>query len=88
MGWTDSHLHQFIVGHMYYGVPDPEWGNEVKNEKRIRLAQIVTAVKTPTFSITMLWLDGGQLNRARTEAYTTYHTGEGLGTDPAGSQGR
>ena len=22
MGWTDSHLHQFIVGQTYYGVPD------------------------------------------------------------------
>ena len=45
MGWTDSHPHQFLVGHMDDGVPGPEWGNEVKNEKRIRLGQIVTAVK-------------------------------------------
>jgi len=24
MGWTDSHLHQFIVGEIYYQVPDPD----------------------------------------------------------------
>lgn len=40
MGWTDSHLHQFIVGNTYYGVPDPEWDLDVKNEQRVKLNQI------------------------------------------------
>ena len=40
MGWTDTHLHQFIVGRETYGVPDPEWGNDVKNEKTVKLEQI------------------------------------------------
>lgn len=26
MGWTDSHLHQFIVGKRRYGLVDPEFG--------------------------------------------------------------
>jgi hypothetical protein len=31
MGWTNSHLHQFIVGHTYYG--DPEMmGDDMENE--------------------------------------------------------
>ncbi|MDP9314400.1 MAG: plasmid pRiA4b ORF-3 family protein [Chloroflexota bacterium] len=40
MGWTDSHLHQFIVGDSYYGIPDPEWAREVKHEQRARLSQV------------------------------------------------
>ena len=24
MGWTDSHLHEFIIGGAHFGVPDPE----------------------------------------------------------------
>jgi hypothetical protein len=45
MGWTDSHLHQFIVGGVYYGVPDPEWDMEVKSERRVQLAQVLPQVK-------------------------------------------
>ncbi len=45
MGWTDSHLHQFIVRDQYYGVPDPDWSFEVKSEQRVKLEQIVAAVK-------------------------------------------
>ncbi len=25
MGWTNSHLYQFVVGEASYGVPDPDW---------------------------------------------------------------
>ena len=42
MGWFNSHLHQFIVRGQYYGTPDPDFGFEVKNEKRIKLNQIVS----------------------------------------------
>src|SRR5438105_3823682 len=28
MGWTDSHLHQFVAGGTFYGVPDPEYGGD------------------------------------------------------------
>jgi hypothetical protein len=45
MGWTDSHLHQFIVGDTYYGVPDPDDLSETKNEKGVRLDQIVARPK-------------------------------------------
>ena len=40
MGWTDTHLHQFIVGRDRYGVPDPEWDDDIKNEKTVKLEQI------------------------------------------------
>jgi hypothetical protein len=46
MGWTDSHLHQFIVDGVYYGIHDPDWADlEIKSERRVKLGQIVTAVK-------------------------------------------
>jgi hypothetical protein len=35
MGWTDSHLHQFVLGRVFYGVPDREgddFGTETLNE--------------------------------------------------------
>jgi hypothetical protein len=45
MGWTNSHLHQFITGGVYYGEPDPEYGFDVVNEKRSRLQELVCHVK-------------------------------------------
>ena len=33
MGWTDSHLHQFIVGETYFGPPDPYY-DDLANERR------------------------------------------------------
>ncbi|MFZ5915453.1 MAG: IS1096 element passenger TnpR family protein [Chloroflexota bacterium] len=40
MGWTESHLHQFIVGETYYGEPHPDYGFEMRDERRVRLSQI------------------------------------------------
>lgn len=47
MGWTDSHLHQFIVGRTYYGQPDPNYGSdlEMRNESRVKLQQIAPGEK-------------------------------------------
>ncbi len=46
MGWFDVHLHQFTVRGEYYGLPDLEFDFdfEVKNEKRVKLNQIVSGV--------------------------------------------
>lgn len=53
MGWTDSHLHQFIVKSganiVYYGMPDPDfmpgWGSETLNEKRFVISDLLSAPK-------------------------------------------
>lgn len=45
MGWYDSHLHQFVVGEDYYGVPDPEDFREVRDERRVKFNQILTEPK-------------------------------------------
>jgi hypothetical protein len=46
MGWWDSHLHQFIVGDVYYGVPSSEDWYEVKDERRAKLSQIAPQEKS------------------------------------------
>ena len=40
MGWENYHLHQFIVGTTRYGEPDPEYGLEMKDDRRVRLQKI------------------------------------------------
>lgn len=48
MPWTNSHLHQFIVGRVYYGRPDPEFadmGSETLNENRYTIADIAPGAK-------------------------------------------
>lgn len=37
MGWTDSHLHGFRKGRESYGVPDPDFPGDFKNERNVRL---------------------------------------------------
>lgn len=36
MGWTDSHLHQFIKGKIYYGAADPEFDGEDEAKTKLR----------------------------------------------------
>src|SRR5579859_3168596 len=40
MGWENSHLHQFIVGNTRYGEPDPEYGDDMKDDRRVKLQRI------------------------------------------------
>jgi Plasmid pRiA4b ORF-3-like protein len=40
-GWTNSHLHQFVVGGACYGLRDPDGDNaDMLDERRYRLAQL------------------------------------------------
>jgi hypothetical protein len=45
MPWQDYHLHQFIVGEVYYGVPSPEDWHEVEDERRVRISQLAPQEK-------------------------------------------
>lgn len=40
MGWEDYHLHQFIVGDAYYGVPFPDDWHEIEDERHVTLNQV------------------------------------------------
>ncbi|NMO91910.1 plasmid pRiA4b ORF-3 family protein [Actinomycetospora sp. TBRC 11914] len=39
LGWTDSHLHEFVVGDVHHGVVDPD-GPDVEDERRTRLSDL------------------------------------------------
>lgn len=47
MGWYDSHLHQFIAGRAYYGVPsrDSFFDMELKDERKVSLNQVISKPK-------------------------------------------
>lgn len=45
MGWSDSHLHQFMIGGISYGVPDPDDEQEVRDERKVKLNQLLSAPK-------------------------------------------
>jgi hypothetical protein len=49
MGWTNSHLHQFILGRTMYGIPDDEFGGdfglEIEDENKYKLSQLLKKEK-------------------------------------------
>ncbi len=45
MGWTDSHLHQFIANKKFYGVPDDDFELEMEDETKYKLAQLLKKEK-------------------------------------------
>lgn len=40
LGWTDSHLHQFVTDELTYGVPDPDADEEQRDETGVRLKDL------------------------------------------------
>jgi hypothetical protein len=45
MGWTNSHLHLFLIEGMEYGEPDLEYDWEVKDERKVKLNRVVSGEK-------------------------------------------
>ena len=45
MGWFDYHLHQYIVGDSYIGIPDPDFEMDVIDERKIYLYDLVSNPK-------------------------------------------
>ena len=41
MGWTDSHLHQFVAKGVVYALPEPDFGTEARNEARVRIDEVL-----------------------------------------------
>ncbi len=50
MGWYGGHLHLFDVRGMTYGDPDPDWGGDMADERKVGLAQAL-----PTVGSKMRW---------------------------------
>jgi hypothetical protein len=45
MGWTDSHLHSFLINGVEYGQPMPEYDLDIRSERSVKLSQVVTGEK-------------------------------------------
>jgi len=41
MLFEDCHLFQFEIGNRRYGYPDPDWGNDMRDARYIRLSSVV-----------------------------------------------
>jgi hypothetical protein len=41
MGWENAHLHEFVINGTSYGQSHPEYGLEMKTERRARLDELV-----------------------------------------------
>lgn len=46
MGWANSHLYQFTIGGINYGIPDDEWGLKIEDAKKVKLADMVAEEKS------------------------------------------
>ncbi len=42
MGWENAHLHEFVINGTSYGQSHPEYGLEMKTERRARLDELVS----------------------------------------------
>lgn len=49
MGWDGGHLHEFEFAEGRYGMPDPDWPDEMEDESK------VTLTKALGYSITFTW---------------------------------
>jgi hypothetical protein len=45
MGWTDTHLHQFVVADERFGVPDPDFEDGIIPENGIRIGSLLKKEK-------------------------------------------
>ena len=45
MGWTDAHLHAFMIGGVEYGLPDPDFADTMRSEQRVKLERVITTEK-------------------------------------------
>ena len=49
LGWTNAHLHLFDVRGQTYGVPDPDFANDTRNDARVQLDQMLVREKDAMF---------------------------------------
>lgn len=42
MGWSDTHLHQFVKGNRCFGIPEPGFPADVQDERKVRLDALLS----------------------------------------------
>lgn len=52
MGWSYSHLHEFVIGQQRYGEPDPQWdaAGAVISERKTTVASALQGVKSARYT--------------------------------------
>ena len=45
MGWFNTHLHQFIVGGQFYGIPHPDFGDDLEDARKVSLKKVLKKPK-------------------------------------------
>jgi hypothetical protein len=45
LGWTNSHLHEFVKGREQYGIPDEDFPSDMRDEADYRLDQVLKKEK-------------------------------------------
>ena len=45
MGWFNCHLHQFMVGGQYYGIPHSDYGDDMKDARKVVLTKVLKKPK-------------------------------------------
>jgi hypothetical protein len=46
MGWYGGHLHSFDPGDVVYGEPDPDWGDDLQDEREVRVGDVLSHAGT------------------------------------------
>ena len=58
MGWTNSHLYEFYFRNVRFGIPDPEWGNQLLDARKTTLLDALEDTDTKSFSYMYDFGDG------------------------------
>lgn len=45
MGWDNCHLHQFMSGNQYFGIPHPDYGDSMLDARKISLSKLLKKEK-------------------------------------------
>ena len=45
MGWFNCHLHQFIQGNQFYGIPHPDYGDSMADARKIPINKVLQKEK-------------------------------------------
>ncbi len=45
MGWMNGHLHQFIINGNFYGLPHPEFDDDMEDERKVKISDVLRKSK-------------------------------------------
>lgn len=58
LGWTNSHLYEFRIADVGFGIPDPEWGDGPLDARKATLKKVIADTDAKTFKYLYDFGDG------------------------------